>query len=74
MKLNNGHKQVYIINKTLQADLDFIRHALQDDLEIVFEVPIAFIIPKTLMASSCLKIVPSMSVVDTLPPCKFGGT
>jgi hypothetical protein len=50
-KLVNGHKQIYIINKPMRAELDFIRQALKDDLGISFKVPIAFIIPKTPTAS-----------------------
>jgi hypothetical protein len=50
-KLVNSHKQVYLINKTMQAELEFIRQAITDDSEIVFEVPIAFIIPRTPAAS-----------------------
>jgi hypothetical protein len=50
-KLVNSHKQVYLINKTMQAELDFIRQALRDDSGIAFEALIAFIIPKTPMAT-----------------------
>ncbi len=50
-KLVNGHKQVYAINKTRQAELDFIRQALNNDSGIAFEAPIAFIIPRTPMAT-----------------------
>ncbi len=35
VKLVNGHKQVYVINKTMQAELDFICQALQEDSGIV---------------------------------------
>ncbi len=37
---------MYIINGTMQEELDFIRQALQEDLGIDFETPIAFIIPR----------------------------
>jgi hypothetical protein len=50
-KLIIGHTQIYIINETLQAELNFIRQALQDDLRTVFEVLIGFIIPRTSTAS-----------------------
>jgi hypothetical protein len=40
VKLVNGHKQVYVINETMQAELDFICRALQEDFGIDFEVPI----------------------------------
>jgi hypothetical protein len=39
-KLVNGHKQAYVINKTMRAELDFILQALQEDSGIDFEVPI----------------------------------
>ena len=50
-KLTNCHKQIYVINETMRAELDFIRQALEDNSGITFEVPIAFIIPKTPTAS-----------------------
>jgi hypothetical protein len=50
-KLVNGHKQIYVINETMRAELHFIRQALEDNSGISFEVPIAFIIPKTPTAS-----------------------
>jgi hypothetical protein len=50
-KLVNGHTQIYIFNETMRAESDFIRQALKDDSGISFEVPIAFMIPKTPMAS-----------------------
>jgi hypothetical protein len=45
-KLVNNNKHMYIINGTMQEELDFIRQALQEDLGIDFETPIAFIIPR----------------------------
>jgi hypothetical protein len=50
-KLVNSHKQVYLINKTMQAELEFIRQAIAKDSGIVFEALIAFIIPRTPAAS-----------------------
>ncbi len=50
-KMVNSHKQVYIINETMRAELNFIRQALSNDSGITFEVPIAFIIPRTPTAS-----------------------
>jgi hypothetical protein len=50
-KMVNSHKQVYLINGTMQAEINFIRQALTEDSGIPFEVPIAFIIPKTPAAS-----------------------
>jgi hypothetical protein len=35
----------------MRAELDFIRQALNNDTGIAFEVPIAFIIPRTPAAS-----------------------
>jgi hypothetical protein len=46
-KLVNSHKQVYLLNETMQAELDFIWQALRDNSGIAFEALIAFIIPKT---------------------------
>ncbi len=43
----NHHKQVYFINKTTQAEIEFIWQALREDSGISFEVPIDFIIPRT---------------------------
>ena len=50
-KMVNHFKQVYVINETMQAEIDFIRQALREDSGISFEVPIAFIIPRTPTAS-----------------------
>jgi hypothetical protein len=50
-KLVNSHKQVYLINESMRAELEFIRQALSDDSGIVFEMLIAFIIPRTPAAS-----------------------
>ncbi len=43
----NHYKQIYVINETMQAEIDFIRQALREESEISFEVLIAFIIPRT---------------------------
>ena len=50
-KLVNNSKHMYIINGTMQEELNFIRQALQEDLGINFETPIAFIIPRIPTAS-----------------------
>jgi hypothetical protein len=50
-KMVNHFKQVYVINETMQAEIDFIRQALRENSGISFEVPIAFIIPRTPTAS-----------------------
>ena len=47
----NHYKQIYVINETMRAEIDFIRQALREDSGISFEVPIAFIIPRTPSAS-----------------------
>jgi len=47
----NHFKQVYVINETMQAEIDFIHQALREDAGISFKVPIAFIIPRTPTAS-----------------------
>jgi len=46
----DSHWQVYLINETMRKELKFIRQALQENFTIPFEVPIAFIIPRTLTA------------------------
>lgn len=50
-KMVNHYKQIYVINETMRAEIDFIRQALREDSGISFEVPIAFIIPRTPSAS-----------------------
>ncbi len=50
-RMVNHCKQVYVINETMLGEIDFIRQALRDDSEILFEVSIAFIIPRTPTAS-----------------------
>ncbi len=50
-RMMNHHKQVYVINETMQVEIDFIRQALRENSGILFEVPIAFIIPRTPAAS-----------------------
>ena len=50
-KMVNHYKQIYIINKTMQAEINFIRQALKEDSGISFEVPIACIIPRIPTAS-----------------------
>ena len=47
----NHQKQFYFINKTMQAEIELIRQALRENSWLKFEVPIAFIIPRTLSAS-----------------------
>jgi hypothetical protein len=50
-KMVNHYKQIYVINKTMRAEIDFIHQALREDFGISFEVSIAFIIPRTPSAS-----------------------
>ena len=50
-KMVNSQKQVYVINETMHAKLNFIRQALEGDSGILFEVAMAFIIPRTPRAS-----------------------
>ncbi len=45
-KLVNGHKEVYVINETMGAELDFICQALQEDSGIDSVVPIELVIPR----------------------------
>jgi hypothetical protein len=53
-KMVNSYNQVYIINETMQAELNFIWQALEEDSRISFEVPITFIIPRTPTATASL--------------------
>ena len=46
-KMVNNHKQYYLINETMRAEIEFIRQALRENSWAKFEVPIAFIIPRT---------------------------
>jgi hypothetical protein len=46
-RMVNHHKQYYFINKTMQAEIEFIRQVLRENSWFKFEVPIAFIIPRT---------------------------
>ena len=50
-KLVNNSKHMYVINSTMQEELDFICQALEEDSGINFETPIAFIIPRIPTAS-----------------------
>jgi hypothetical protein len=47
----NKHPQLYLINHTMQEEMDFISQALLQDLNIKFETPIAHLIPRTLTMS-----------------------
>ncbi len=46
-RMVNHHKQYYFINKTMRAEIEFICQALKGNYWSIFEVPIAFIIPRT---------------------------
>jgi hypothetical protein len=61
-KLANGHKQIYVINVTMRAELDFIRQALEDNSGISFEEP-----------HLCSEITLSFPVEDTPLIFEFGG-
>jgi len=50
-RMVNHHKQFYFINETMRAEIEFICQALREDSWLKFEVPIAFIIPRTPSAS-----------------------
>jgi hypothetical protein len=47
----NNSKHMYIVNKAMGEELEFICQALDNDLGIRFVTPIAFIIPRTPTAS-----------------------
>ncbi len=50
-KMVNSHSQVYLINETMREELKFLQQALHENSKTPFEVPIAFIIPRTPTAS-----------------------
>ncbi len=43
----NKHPQLYLINHTMQEEMDFISQTLWQDLDIKFETPVAHLIPRT---------------------------
>jgi len=51
-KLINNNKHLYSVNETMREELEFIQQALDNDSDVKFETPIAFIIPR--MPTACL--------------------
>ena len=51
-KMANKNNHMYLVNKTMREELNFIAHALKPDLDIKFETPIAHLIPRTPTAST----------------------
>jgi hypothetical protein len=47
LKIVNNHKNLYLVNKTMKAELE----VLQPNLLIKFKTPITFLVPKTSSAS-----------------------
>jgi hypothetical protein len=60
-RMITGHKHNYRVNPTMQDELNFRSHTLSKDSEIVFETPIAHLIPR----------IPTASIVgdSLLPAC-----
>jgi hypothetical protein len=50
-KMFSKHKHNYLVNSTMQEELNFILHALSPDSTIKFETPIAHLIPSIPTAS-----------------------
>ena len=50
-KTVSKHKHNYLVNSTMQEELNFISHALSPDSKIKFETPIAHLITRIPMAS-----------------------
>jgi hypothetical protein len=50
-KIVSKHKHNYLVNSTMQEELNFISHALSPDSKIKFETPIAHLTPRIPMAS-----------------------
>jgi hypothetical protein len=63
-KMENSHKQVYIINETMQAELDFIRQALESIQEYHLKCP-SCIFFQELQQLLCLETVPFKLMEDT---------
>jgi hypothetical protein len=57
------HPQLYLINHTMQEEMDFISQSLLQDLDIKFETPIAHLIPRT----------PTESIVGNSSILSYGG-
>jgi hypothetical protein len=45
-KMVSKHKHNYLVNSTMQEELNFILHTLSPDSKIMFENPIALLIPR----------------------------
>ena len=63
-RMVNHHKQVYIINETMQAELDFIRQALESIQEYHLKCP-SCIFFQELQQLLCLETVPFKLMEDT---------
>ena len=50
-KMVNRNHATYLVNRTMQDELNFLSDALKPDLGIKFEAPIAHLIPRTPTAS-----------------------
>ena len=50
-KMVNHHKMTYPVNETMREELNFLQRALQPELNIKFETPIAHMIPREPKAS-----------------------
>jgi hypothetical protein len=50
-KMVNRNHATYLVNRTMQDELNFISDALKPDSGIKFETPIAHLIPRTPTAS-----------------------
>jgi hypothetical protein len=45
-KMVNKHNHLYLVNRTMQEELNFIAHTLKPDLGIKFKTPIVHLIPR----------------------------
>jgi hypothetical protein len=73
-KMVNHFKQVYVINETMRAEIDFIRQALREDSGISFlkyQLPSSF---QELQRLLCLGTAPFELAVAYQPYFGFGGT
>jgi hypothetical protein len=59
----NKHRHLYLVNGTMRNKLNFLSEALEPDSGIVFETPIAHLIPR----------MPTASIVSNSLLIAFGG-
>ena len=64
VKMVSKHPCLYLINHTMQEEMNFIAQTLLQEGDIKSETPIAHLIPRTPTASKLLAIAPYCLVAD----------